>query len=263
MRLILHLQVKGSEYHPAGLSGQAKDRRVGHSDPGSVRVLTAHGSIFLGIRGPIVLKGAASGMFTGIIQHIGTVTALEERPWGRRLLVDAKGWAHAPRPGDSIAINGCCLTIAVDSGQGRLPFDVITETLNRTTLGDLAAGDGVNLEHALRADAMMDGHLVQGHIDGIGRIRAIQSDEADHRLRIAAPAELMEYITPKGSISINGVSLTVAGVHPAEATFEVALIPTTLDLTNLDALCVDDRVNLESDIVARTVVHWVRHYAVR
>ncbi|MEQ8745801.1 riboflavin synthase [Pyruvatibacter sp.] len=191
-------------------------------------------------------------MFTGIIQSTGRVASTDSTEGGRRLVIEAPDWAHAPKPGDSIAVSGCCLT----SIDGRLAFDVISETLNKTTLGDLAPGDRVNLEHACRPDSFLDGHIVQGHVDGVGEVAAVQDDPADWRVRIRPPAGLMEFVSPKGSVTVDGVSLTVADLDPE--TFEIALIPTTLDLTTLRDLTPGARVNLEMDVISKTVVHWLR-----
>ncbi|MFU8828290.1 MAG: riboflavin synthase [Phycisphaerales bacterium] len=210
-------------------------------------------------------------MFTGLIQAVGRVQRAQQRDFGLRFVVDPGDWNHRPEPGESIAVNGCCLTVIEperrDDGDRPtdLVFDAIGETLVRTTLGRLAEGQRVNLEHAARADTLLGGHIVQGHVDGLGRIEKVQSDPHDWRLRISAPDPLMECIAPKGSVTVQGVSLTIASVdRPSQgrpAWFEVALIPTTLDLTNLADLKPGDSVNLESDIIARQVVHWMRHYA--
>jgi len=200
-------------------------------------------------------------MFTGIIQRVGTIVALEPTEAGRRLLVDPTGWSHAPGAGDSISVNGACLTVTPESfDEGgrptRLVFDVITETLRRTSLGERSAGDRVNLEHASRADSMLDGHVVQGHVDAVAPVRSIRDDPSDWRLRVEADAETLLRVAPKGSIAIEGVSLTVAGV--GEDWFEVALIPTTLERTTLGDLRAGDSVNVETDIIARQVVHALR-----
>ncbi|MFI4853559.1 MAG: riboflavin synthase [Phycisphaerales bacterium JB065] len=210
-------------------------------------------------------------MFTGLVQAVGTVKQVEPRDFGARFVVDPGDWDYQPAPGDSVAINGCCLTIIepdrADSGgeSSLFRFDVITETLRKTTLGDLKPGHRVNLEHAARADTLLGGHIVQGHIDGLGRVSKIQDDPSNWRIRIEAPDAVMECVAPKGSITVEGVSLTVAEVETPKSGrprwFEVALIPTTLDLTNLRDRRAGDTVNLETDILARQAVHWLRHYA--
>lgn len=192
-------------------------------------------------------------MFTGLVQHLGTIDAIEATPEGRSLWVDAAGWGCAADPGDSIAVNGCCLTV-VEPVEGRFRFDVVHRTLEMTTLGALAPGDAVNLETAATMGTLMGGHLVQGHVDGVGEVRSVQQG-ADWRVRIAAPPGVAEYLCDRGSIAVNGVSLTIATVEASE--FEIALIPVTLDETNLDALVVGSRVNLEADCVAKMVARHV------
>lgn len=199
-------------------------------------------------------------MFTGLIQSIGTVTAVEVRGADRRLVVDASGWGRHSVAGESISVAGCCLTVAAAAES--MSFDVVAETLRRTTLGSLHPGSRVNLEHALRLDSLLGGHLVQGHIDGVGEIveatgasHAQAGAEGERRLRILTPADLIPLIPPKGSIAVDGVSLTVAAVD--DSSFEVALIPTTICETTLGSLAPGDRCNIETDILARTVAHWL------
>lgn len=196
------------------------------------------------------------GVFTGLVQHVGSVASSEPSASGVRLVVDTRGWKHQPTVGDSISVSGVCLTVSPgsDPARGLLAFDVIPETLDKTVLGGLAPGARVNLEHAVRADTLMGGHFVQGHIDGIGVVRRVQADPADWRIEIEAPADLMECITPKGSIALDGVSLTIAGVE--RWGFSVAIIPTTLELTTLGELKQGARCNLETDMIARQVA-WV------
>ncbi len=198
-------------------------------------------------------------MFTGIVQHVGTVTARSEVPFGVTLEIDLAGWSYRPSPGASLAVDGCCLTATIpEAGAGAdvVRFDVIRQTLDNTTLGSRMVGDAVNLEPALAATDRLDGHLVQGHVDGTGSVTAVDRDESEWRLRIAPPAALLDYVIPRGSITVDGVSLTVASVD--DRSFEVALIPTTLEHTTLSRRQVDDRVNIETDCVARIVVHWLR-----
>lgn len=200
-------------------------------------------------------------MFTGLIEAVGRIVRCEPVPAGRRLLVDPGAWPHRPRRGDSIAISGCCLTVAEEPAPGGpLAFDVIPETLAKTVLGGFAPGDRVNLEHAATLASFLDGHVVQGHVDGVASV-ALVSTAAEWRVRLTPPAALMEYIIPKGSIAIDGVSLTVAGLSPQEGWFEVALIPTTLEKTTLGDLRAGSRCNIECDAMSKTVVHWLRHYA--
>jgi riboflavin synthase len=201
-------------------------------------------------------------MFTGLVQAIGTVASVDPRPAGGvRLVIEAPSWDHRPALGESIAVSGCCLTLAQDLGEskGRLAFDAVPETLARTTLGALRPGSRINLERSLRADDLMGGHTVQGHVEGVGEVAAIEPSP-DYRLRIRPPAALMPCIVPKGSIAIDGVSLTVAAADPREGSFDVALIPTTLELTTLSNLKPGGRVNLETDIQARTLLHILKNY---
>ena len=200
-------------------------------------------------------------MFTGIIQHLGTVSSIEPGAGGSTLRIDAGRWSHTPQVGESIAINGCCLTLVPDetdctASQSMLRFDVVPQTLRSTTLGMLKGGDAVNLEHAVTASTLMGGHFVQGHVDGVGVVTAANTDSGEWRVRIEPLASLMEVIVDKGSIAVDGVSLTVASV--GSNWFEVALIPTTLKLTNLNKLRVGSKVNLEGDCIAKTVVSWLK-----
>ena len=194
-------------------------------------------------------------MFTGLIQAVGEVAESRPAGVGRRLVIDAGSWDHTPSPGESISVSGCCLTIAEPVRAGRLAFDVVGETLARTTIGSWTPGTGVNLEHAARADSLLGGHIVQGHIDGVGIIEQIRTDPLGRRVRIRTPRDLMPLIPPKGSIAVAGVSLTVASV--SAGWFEAALIPTTLERTTLGSLDVGAQVDLETDILARTVAHWL------
>lgn len=200
-------------------------------------------------------------MFTGLVQAVGVVDRTEPSPVGVRLSIDPRGWNYRPAPGDSIAVAGCCLTVAVDPGSsaGRLVFDVVRETLAKTTLSDLAPGSSVNLEPSVTPATLLGGHLVQGHVDGVGGVETVRTGP-EHRVRIRPPGELMEYMTPKGSVCLDGVSLTLAAVYPNDGAFEVALIPTTLARTTLGGLRPGGRCNIEADATAKTIVHWLRHY---
>ena len=175
-------------------------------------------------------------MFTGIVREVGRVVSFD----GHRLVVEG---ATQAATGDSVAVDGVCLT-AVDGSQ--LAFDVVDETLDRTTLGALKAGDRVNLEPALRAGDPLGGHLVQGHVDGLGRARSVGES-----VWIDAPPDLLRYVVEKGSITVDGVSLTVAAVDGEG--FAVALVPHTLEATTLGGLAPGDPVNLEVDILAKYV----------
>ncbi|MEM9372319.1 MAG: riboflavin synthase [Planctomycetota bacterium] len=203
-------------------------------------------------------------MFTGIVRHIARVVSCTETATGRRLVLDPLGWDHRPEPGDSIACSGCCLTLVepVGSVGGMFTFDAIPETLAKTTLGGWAADTRINLEPAARMGDRLDGHIVQGHVDCVGKVVSVDQSEG-WRVRVSVPAEMGRYLVPKGSITVDGVSLTLAGtgaVKEGTPWFEVALIPETLERTTLDGLSVGDRVNIECDITAKTVAHMVEHY---
>lgn len=198
-------------------------------------------------------------MFTGIVQALGAVASIERVDFGAVLTIDPKGWPHRPKEGESIAVNGCCLTVTgpgEDTPPGMFRFDVIRQTLRLTNLGDLKEGAPVNLEPAVTPTQMLSGHIVQGHIDGVGVAREIQRDENEWRIRIDPPEELRDYIIDKGSVALDGVSMTVAGLD--ERGFEVALIPTTLEITTLGKAEAGTRLNIETDYIAKTVVHWLK-----
>jgi riboflavin synthase len=200
-------------------------------------------------------------MFTGLVQGVGVVGESRPTAAGIRLLVDPRDWPHRPLPGESIAVSGVCLTLAAPVGPDRqLAFDVVAETLARTTLGRLAPSSRVNLERSLAVGDLLGGHFVQGHVDGVGVVERVETG-GDRRVRIRPPAELMPCIAPKGSVTVEGVSLTVAAADGEGGAFEVALIPTTLALTTLDDLRPGAAVNIETDVLARTVVHYIRHRA--
>jgi riboflavin synthase alpha subunit len=203
-------------------------------------------------------------MFAGIVIGMGTVAALVRKADGVRLVIDPGSLAVEARPGDSVCVSGCCLTHAPDEAQGRqgmLCFDVIQETLDKTKLGSLGVGDSVNLETSLTPSTPIGGHFVQGHVDGVGRICRVRRDAEETRVAVAVPAALMPYMIPKGSVSIDGISLTIAALDPDGCEVEVALIPTTLTLTTLGQAAEGEPVNLEADMLAKTIVHWLEHYA--
>jgi riboflavin synthase len=185
-------------------------------------------------------------VFTGIVRELGRVEAVEERGESIRLVVRAPETAAASAVGDSIALAGVCLT-AVEVSDGTMAFDAVPETLRRSTLGALAAGKDVNVEPALRAGEPLGGHIVQGHVDGVGRIR----DVGEEGIEVELPPEVMRYCVEKGSIAIEGVSLTIAGL--GERTISVALVPHTLEATTLGRVAAGDEVNLEADVVAKYV----------
>jgi riboflavin synthase len=199
-------------------------------------------------------------MFTGLVQAVGTVSEVRPTPAGVRILINPLPWAYKPSLGDSISLSGCCLTLAAPLENGLWPFDAIPETLSKTTLGTLRPGSPVNLEHAATPTTLMGGHIVQGHVDGVGEVLSV-AKTPEYRVRIRPPKGLMEFVAPKGSICVDGVSLTIAGQDPKEAWFEVALIPTTLEKTTLSRLAPGDRCNIEADSMAKTIVHWLKHYS--
>lgn len=188
-------------------------------------------------------------MFTGLVGDIGTVEAVESASEGARLRI-ATSLAAELSEGDSISVSGACLTVS-SLGEGSFGAEAMNQTLELTTLGGLAAGDEVNLELALRASDRLGGHIVQGHVDGVGVLVSSIEDGFARRLRFTPPAELLTLIVERGSIAVDGVSLTVSGLD-AES-FEVSLIPETLERTTLGKLAESDRVNLECDVVARYV----------
>lgn len=228
-------------------------------------------------------------MFTGLVQAVGTVKSFAERTQGVRLVVDPGSWKYArqAKAGDSVSVSGCCLTLVRDpaKAKGLLEFDLVAETLLKTTFASNPVGSKVNLEHAATAATFMGGHIVQGHIDGIGGVNKVRKSAGDWRLWIGmggaggaganvSEPNLWRYLMPKGSICVDGVSLTIAGLWapdlsrsgkagrggakksaPARPTgFWVALIPETLERTTLKALEVGDWVNLEIDPIAKMVV---------
>ncbi len=196
-------------------------------------------------------------MFTGIVEHQGAVAALRPEPWGARLEIDPRGWTHAPRDGDSVSVNGCCLTVVGTPRSGEpLRFDVIPQTLGLTTVGALVAGELVNLEHAATAATLLGGHIVQGHVDGVGTVASVSTAGGEWRTRVAAPPGFMEHVVERGSVAVDGVSLTVAA--SGEGWFEVALIPATLAKTTLRDRAAGSRVNLEADVLAKMVAERVR-----
>jgi len=189
-------------------------------------------------------------VFTGIIRERGRVTSVERGEAAIRLRLEAPQTAAQVAIGDSVAVNGVCLT-AVAVEDGTLAFDAVPETLRRSSLGRLETGAEVNVEPALRVGEALGGHYVQGHVDGVGHVRSVETEGADVVVRVDAPPELLRYLVDKGSVTVEGVSLTVAGVD--ERGFSVALIPHTLAETTLDALVAGDPVNLEVDVLAKYV----------
>lgn len=190
-------------------------------------------------------------MFTGLVEETGEVVALEHGVSGSvRLRVKAPLCGPSAQLGDSIAVNGCCLTVAEKEGE-RLRFDLLQETLDRTSLGSLQPGSRVNLERAMAVGSRFGGHFVQGHVDGTARILRIEPAGADVRLQIALPSDGARYLVEKGSICVDGISLTVAALDAAS--FTLWIIPHTLEVTNLRTRREGDLVNLEYDLLAKYV----------
>jgi riboflavin synthase len=189
-------------------------------------------------------------MFTGLIEEVGTVTSTREREGSNQLQIVAPRIAKKIRTGESVAVNGCCLTLSAYRAD-QLTFDLLEETLDRTNLKMLRRGSGVNLERALRADGRLGGHFVQGHVDCTSRVISFEQIGGDYRLAVELPAEFARYIACKGSIAIDGISLTIAEVSPMS--FVVWIIPHTKRHTNLDHAEAGHMVNLEFDILAKYV----------
>jgi riboflavin synthase len=193
-------------------------------------------------------------MFTGIIEERGVIARRDGGPEEVRLKVEI-GWDEVPGRGESIAVDGVCLTV-VAAGAGWFEALVSPETIGRTTLGERAPGDRVNLERALRLGDRLGGHIVQGHVDAVGRVAEVLPEGSGARMRLAFPGDLRPYIAMKGSIAVDGVSLTVAAL--GAGTFDVALIPETLSRTGLGSRRAGDAVNLEVDVLGRYVVEALR-----
>jgi riboflavin synthase len=189
-------------------------------------------------------------MFTGLIEEVGTVTSTRERKRSKQLQIVAPRMAKKIRTGESVAVNGCCLTLSAHRGD-QLTFDLLEETLARTNLKMLKRDSAVNLERALRTDGRLGGHFVQGHVDCTSRVISFEQTEGDHRLAVELPAEFARYVACKGSIAIDGISLTIAEVSPMS--FVVWIIPHTKRHTNLERAEAGDVVNLEFDILAKYV----------
>jgi riboflavin synthase len=198
-------------------------------------------------------------MFTGIIEHVGRIDSLETLPGGARLRVDAGPLAASLAISASIAVNGCCLTVVEITGE-TFTADLSGETLRRTSLGEMKSGARVNLERPLSAGKELGGHFVQGHVDGVGRITRLTPEGPNWWLGVRVPAEIAQYVAMKGSIAIDGISLTVAAIsgkagrhQEASCVVEAAIIPFTHAHTNLQSLTLGDAVNLEADILAKYV----------
>jgi riboflavin synthase len=194
-------------------------------------------------------------MFTGIVEEIGTVRALEHHDGGARLAVDCLTAVETAEIGDSISVNGCCVTVTTLPPEGGFTADLMGETLDRTALGTLRSGDQVNLERSLRAGDRLGGHLVQGHVDGVAEVLAVEPRADWTVMTFSLPRNLARYVVEKGSIAVDGASLTVMAVDDTHEPprFTVGLIPHTLAVTVFGARQVSDRVNLEVDVVAKYV----------
>jgi riboflavin synthase len=192
-------------------------------------------------------------MFTGIVSAVGTVS----EAGSDRLAIKHAATARSLKVGGSIAVNGCCLTVVKKSGAAFFA-DVVPETLRRTNLGALRPGSRVNLELPVTMTSFLDGHLVQGHIDATSTLQAVETETSGRELTIDLPAEIAQFIVEKGSIAVDGVSLTVAGIGLPKGTFRVALIPHTLEVTIAGEYTAGAVVNLEADVVARYVVRNLR-----
>jgi len=189
-------------------------------------------------------------MFTGIIQEVGRVEAIERGAQSARFTIRAENVLGGIKIGDSITVNGACLTV-VEQQPGTVAFDAVYETLQKTALGSLAIGDEVNMEPSLLVSGRFDGHIVQGHVDGVGTIVSIREVDNSYYVYITASAQLLRYIVRKGSVAIDGISLTV--VDADDKTFSVAIIPHTWDNTNLHTRRAGDQINLETDIIGKYV----------
>jgi len=189
-------------------------------------------------------------MFTGIVEATGKVEALKKNELGGFGLEIAAPFSQELASGASLAVNGCCLTVT-EIVQSRLQFDVLGETLRRTNLGDLRPGDLVNLERPMAADGRFDGHLVQGHIDTTAAVLTLEERGSDRRIEIELPSSFQQYVVFKGSVAVDGISLTIAELHPSS--FVLWIIPHTWEITNLQRLAPGALVNLEFDLIAKYV----------
>jgi riboflavin synthase len=201
-------------------------------------------------------------MFTGIVEELGELVSREDLADAARLVIQGPTVTSDARHGDSIAVNGVCLTVVEVLPGGRFSADVMRETLDRSSLGSLQVGGPVNLERAAALGSRLGGHIVQGHVDGTGRVLARTPAQHWEVVRIALPASLARYVVEKGSITVDGISLTVAGLGCEPDDFlEVSLIPTTLELTTLGRAPVGTLVNLEVDVIAKYVERLVTNPA--
>ncbi|HWO82706.1 MAG TPA: riboflavin synthase [Solirubrobacterales bacterium] len=196
-------------------------------------------------------------MFTGLIEDVGKVTTVDRDGNGARLHI-ATQLAPEITEGDSVAVNGCCLTATAVTDDG-FETEAMNQTLEVTALDGVETGERVNLELAMKASDRLGGHIVQGHVDGVGSVAAVADDGFARRVRVDLPAELLSYVVEKGSITLSGVSLTVASLDDSWA--EVSLIPETLERTNLADLAPGDRLNVECDVIAKYVERLMSPFA--
>ena len=199
-------------------------------------------------------------MFTGLVEESGKILSVSDTTEGSRLKISAKTIMSDLKTGDSVSVSGVCLTVT-EHGQDWFHVEAIVETLRCTNLKSIKAGDSVNLERAMRFSDRLGGHLVTGHVDGLGQVRAIASEGFSKRLTFGFKAEMAPLFVEKGSVAVDGVSLTVAAldapVADGQFTFTVALIPHTMNVTTLGGLKVGDTVNIESDVVGKYVARWL------
>jgi riboflavin synthase len=195
-------------------------------------------------------------MFTGLIEQVGRLEDIRPDAEGARLTVRAEPWSSPLQPGESVAVQGACLTVAKVQGE-RFTCDVLRETLSRTTLGGLRSGARLNLERALRADGRFGGHLVTGHVDGVGRVVTTRSIGRDWEIDLACSGDLMQGVVRKGSVALDGVSLTVVGMR-ADG-FTVCIIPFTWQNTSLSGLAAGNAVNIETDLIGKYVFRLLGH----
>jgi riboflavin synthase len=198
-------------------------------------------------------------MFTGLVEEVGRIRRIEERSGGRRIRIAAQQVLGDLRNGDSVAVDGCCLTVA-EVEPGGFVVDVVPESIQRTTLGARREDDPVNLERSLRWDQRLGGHLVQGHVDGVGEVTAVREEGEGRRIALRVPDVLARFVAEKGSIAVDGVSLTVASC--SGSTCEIALIPHTLERTVAGRYQAGRRVNLEVDLLARYVARLLEEVGV-
>lgn len=195
-------------------------------------------------------------MFTGIVQGLRPVHAVEDEPGLRRLVLDLAGHVDGLAEGASVAVNGTCLTVTAVDGD-RVRFDVIRETLGLTNLGDLTAGSLVNVERSFRVGDEVGGHIVSGHVSGVAEVSRVETGPGERNLLLRVPAPLMRYLSLKGFVALDGASLTISQVHPETREIGVSLIPETIARTTLGTVAVGARVNLEVDAQTRSIVDTV------